>query len=147
MMNDRAWILLAYKLPRYPTAGRVYVWRKLTQLGAILLHGAIWVLPMTDRTKEQTVWLATEIKEMGGKVSVLSSQFVLGVDEADLVSQFSTETDRMYRKMLTELERRKPDVASLARRYQQVAAMDYFSSGLGEQVRRRLMAARGGKRS
>ena len=32
------WLLLAYKIPREPTAGRVYVWRKLKQLGAIAVQ-------------------------------------------------------------------------------------------------------------
>jgi len=32
------WLLLHYKLPTKPSALRVYTWRKLRRLGAILLH-------------------------------------------------------------------------------------------------------------
>ena len=63
------WILLNYKLPTHPSALRVYVWRKLKRLGALLLNEAIWVLPDTPRTFEQFQWLATEIQEMQGEVT------------------------------------------------------------------------------
>ncbi|MEX2286596.1 MAG: hypothetical protein WD648_05865 [Planctomycetaceae bacterium] len=33
------WLLPVYKIPREPTAGRVFVWRKLKQLGAFTLRG------------------------------------------------------------------------------------------------------------
>jgi len=37
------WIVLTYRVPREPSANRVYVWRKLKQLGAIALQDAAWV--------------------------------------------------------------------------------------------------------
>lgn len=49
----KKWLLLVYRIPREPTAGRVFIWRKLKQLGAIALQDAIWVLPQTSRTQEQ----------------------------------------------------------------------------------------------
>ena len=59
----RNWILLIYKIPNEPSAGRVFVWRKLKKLGAMLLHDAVWVLPATPQTKEHFRWLAAEIAE------------------------------------------------------------------------------------
>ena len=47
------WLLLVYRIPREPTSGRVYVWRKLKQLGAIAVQDAVWMLPATPRTREQ----------------------------------------------------------------------------------------------
>lgn len=64
------WLLLTYRIPREPTSGRVYVWRKLKQLGAISVQGAIWVLPTTPRTREQFQWLASEILELQGAVTL-----------------------------------------------------------------------------
>jgi hypothetical protein len=60
-------IARASSAPREPTAGRVYVWRKLKQLGAIAVQDAVWVLPVTPRTQEQFQWLASEIDELGGR--------------------------------------------------------------------------------
>src|SRR5215212_4930534 len=64
------WLLLHYKLPTRPSALRVYIWRKLKRLGAILLNDAVWVLPDTPRTAEHFQWLAAEIQEMQGDVNL-----------------------------------------------------------------------------
>jgi hypothetical protein len=60
MPAPTVWLLLLYKVARQPSARRVYIWRKLKRLGALLLHDAAWVLPATPRTREQFQWLAAE---------------------------------------------------------------------------------------
>jgi hypothetical protein len=138
------WVVLVYKIPREPAAGRVYVWRKLKRLGALLLHDAVWLLPATPWTREQFQWLAVEIRELGGEALVWESRMVLpGHDEA-LVQQFVAEVDEAYRAVLAALQQADADLAALARQYQQVQARDYFQSPLGQQVRAALLRARGG---
>jgi hypothetical protein len=138
------WVVLVYKIPREPAAGRVYVWRKLKRLGALLLHDAVWLLPATSWTREQFQWLAVEIRELGGEALVWESRMVLpGQDEA-LVQQFVADVDTAYRAVLAALQQADADLAALARQYQQVQARDYFQSPLGQQVRVVLLRARGG---
>ena len=138
------WVVLVYKIPREPAAGRVYVWRKLKRLGALLLHDAVWLLPATSWTREQFQWLAVEIREQGGEALVWESRMVLpGQDEA-LVQQFVADVDTAYRAVLAALQQADADLAALARQYQQVQARDYFQSPLGQQVRAALLHARGG---
>jgi len=138
------WVVLVYKIPREPAAGRVYVWRKLKRLGALLLHDAVWLLPATPWTREQFQWLAVEIRELGGEALVWESRMVLpGQDEA-LVQQFVAEVDAAYRAVLAALQQADADLPALARQYQQVQARDYFQSPLGQQVRAALLRARGG---
>ena len=138
------WVVLVYKIPREPAAGRVYVWRKLKRLGALLLHDAVWLLPATPWTREQFQWLAVEIRELGGEALVWESRMVLpGQDEA-LVQQFVAEVDEAYRAVLAALQQADADLPALARQYQQVQARDYFQSPLGQQVRAALLQARGG---
>jgi hypothetical protein len=48
---------------------RVYIWRKLKRLGAVLFQDAVRVLPNAARTLEQFQWLAAEIVEMGGEAA------------------------------------------------------------------------------
>ena len=140
----RTWVVLVYKIPREPAAGRVYVWRKLKRLGALLLHDAVWLLPDTPWTREQFQWLAVEIRELGGEALVWESRMVLpGQDEA-LVQQFVAEVDEAYRAILAALQQADADLPALARQYQQVQARDYFQSPLGQQVRAALLQARGG---
>lgn len=143
-MGKRSWLLLVYKVPPDPTARRVYVWRKLKRLGAILLHDAVWVLPPTLYTREQLQWLTTEIVEMSGEALLWEAQLVsLEQDEA-LVSQFITQAEAAYSEILSALTQSTADLAALSRQYQQVKTSDYFGSPLGQRVREALMAARGG---
>jgi hypothetical protein len=138
-----AWVVLVYKIPREPAAGRVYVWRKLKRLGALLVHDAVWLLPETPWTREQFQWLAVEIRELGGEALVWESHMVLAGQDGTLVQQFVAEVDSGYRAILAELQRADADLAVLARQYQQVQARDYFHSPLGQQARAALLEARG----
>ncbi len=137
-MESRLWLLFVYKVPPEPTARRVYVWRKLKRLGAILLHDAVWVLPPTPYTREQLQWLATEIVEMGGEALLWEAQLLLPKNDEMLVQEFVTQTDTAYQAILTALGQTEPDLAVLSRQYQQIKNSDYFNSTLGAKVREAL---------
>ena len=138
------WLLFTYKVPNEPSARRVYVWRKLKGLGAILLHDTAWVLPDTSHTREKLQWLATEVRDMqGGKATLWEAQEVFTGEEANLPQQFIEQVEAIYREILVELEKPDADLAVLAKRYQQARMQDYFQSDLGEQVRRLLVERRG----
>ncbi|HLY28060.1 MAG TPA: Chromate resistance protein ChrB, partial [Aggregatilineales bacterium] len=128
-----------------PTASRVYVWRKLKRLGAILLHDSVWVLPPTPYTREQLQWLATEIQEMDGEANLWEAHRLPPGQDSDLVAQFAKQTDAAYDEILAGLVSIQTDLAALSRRYQQVKASDYFGSALGARVREALIEARGGR--
>jgi hypothetical protein len=137
------WLLLVYKVPNEPSARRVYVWRKLKALGAILLHDAIWVLPATSQTREKLQWLATEIQDMEGEATLWEAQQVFTGPSADLTYQFSEQVNVIYRKILAALEHEDADLAALSKQYQQAKVQDYFRSELGEQVHKTLINRRG----
>jgi hypothetical protein len=138
------WLLFVYKVPSEPSARRVYVWRKLKNLGAILLHDAVWVLPATSRNREQFQWLAAEIKEMEGEALLWEAQQFYPAEDERLVQQFTAQVEDVYQAILAALVDPDPDLTALSRRYQQAQSRDYFQSSLGEQVRTRLIDARGG---
>lgn len=139
-----SWLLLVYKVPSEPSARRVYVWRKLKRLGAVLLHDAVWVLPTNARTRENLQWLAAEINEMQGEALLWESHLSLSGQDEMLAQQFTDMAEAEYRALLADLQQPEPDLAAIGRRYQQVKQQDYFQSPLGEQVRAALMTARGG---
>ncbi len=139
-----SWVLLVYKIPRKPTASRAYIWRKLKRLGALLIHDAVWVLPATPWTSEQFQWLSVEIAELGGEALLWESHLLLNGQQDALVRQFLTKVDAAYEEILADLEKGNADLVALSRRYQQVRAQDYFHSELGQQVRTKILAARGG---
>lgn len=141
-MNN--WLLLSYKIPPEPSAPRVYVWRKLKRLGALLLHDAVWVLPATSRTREQFQWLATEIVDLGGSAMLWEAAEAFTGQDASLIEQFRAQVEAAYQEIMDALRQADPDLAALSRRYQQVRLQDYFASELGLKVREALLSARGG---
>jgi hypothetical protein len=140
----QVWLMLLYKVPSNPTARRVYVWRKLKRLGALLLHDAAWVLPATARTREQLQWLAAEIEEMGGEAHLWEATLAYG-EKQSLIRQFLEQVESAYADLLAALQEPGADPGALVRRYQQIVSQDYFHSELGQQVRQALMQARGGE--
>ncbi|HKV57721.1 MAG TPA: Chromate resistance protein ChrB [Ktedonobacteraceae bacterium] len=139
-----SWVLLVYKIPREPTAGRAYVWRKMKRLGALLLHDSVWVLPSTPWTREQFQWLAVEIIELGGEAFLWESDLLLNGQAETLVQQFVSKVETAYQEILAEMEQEQADLVALSRKYQQVQTQDYFQSALGKHVRDRLLSIRGG---
>ena len=140
-----SWILLHYKLPNKPSALRVYVWRKLKRLGAILLHDVIWVLPDQPRTAEQIQWLAAEIQEMKGDVLSWRATTILGQDDESIALQFKEQIDTVYANLLKKLDKPRADLQEISRQYQQAAVQDFFHSELGLKVRDKLTSRRGAK--
>lgn len=144
MANPRTWLLLAYKMPREPSSGRVGVWRKLKKLGAVAVQDAVWVLPSTPQALEQFRWLAAEIIELDGEASLWESRDLLNGQEQRLVAQFEERAENLYRRVLAALDADEPDLPALSRQYQQALSQDYFRSGLSRRVRAALLAARAG---
>jgi hypothetical protein len=137
------WLLLIYKVPNEPSARRVYVWRKLKGMGAILLQDSAWVLPANARTREKMQWLATEIKDMeGGTATLWEAQVVFTGQDGDLTQQFVAQVDAVYNDILRQLEDENADLMALSKKYQHAQAQDYFASEVGESVRTALVRRR-----
>lgn len=137
------WLLLHYKLPTDPSARRVYIWRKLKRIGAILVQDMLWVLPDTPATLEQFQWLTAEIQEIGGEAILWQAQMAPPIQDETLEQQFVAQVNELYQQILAGLEQVDPDLSALSRLYQQVRTRDYFQSPLGQQVREALLAAKG----
>lgn len=140
------WLLLHYKIPSEPSAPRVYIWRKLKKMGAILFQDAVWILPHNPRTHELIQWLAVEIGELKGEATFWVAEIGLPNQEESLIRQFTEQTDQAYMEILRRLKVNEADLGELSRQYQLMQARDYFHSRRGEQVRNELMAIREGER-
>ena len=90
----QSWLLFLYKVPHEPSSRRVYVWRKLKSFGAVLVHDAAWVMPMTPHSLEQMQHLAEEISTLGGDSLIW---------EARLTA--NTQDEAQNHALLAQLER------------------------------------------
>jgi 23S rRNA C2498 (ribose-2'-O)-methylase RlmM len=137
------WLVLVYRIPREPTAGRVYVWRKLKQLGALAWQDAVWILPAAPRTQEHVQWLAAEITELGGEALLFSSDLLFDGGAEKLVARFEQPVREAYEEIAQALRRKDADRAALSKRFQQIQAQDYFHCDAGVEVRAKLLAPQG----
>lgn len=140
-----SWLLFTYKVPNEPSARRVYVWRRLKSLGALLIQDAVWVLPAAEAAREKLRWLAAEVCEMpGGEASLWEAQQIFTGRGNGLIEQFNAQADALYQPILNALADDDPDLTALARQYQHAQRMDYFGSPLADQTREALLKRREG---
>lgn len=74
------WLQLTYKVPSEPSQKRVWVWRRLQNLGAYALQNSVYLLPFSEEVEKQFRQLVHEIREMGGEASIFS---VIAFDASD----------------------------------------------------------------
>ncbi|HKV01390.1 MAG TPA: Chromate resistance protein ChrB [Ktedonobacteraceae bacterium] len=84
------WLQLTYKVPSEPSQKRVWVWRRLQNLGAFALQNSVYLLPFSEEVEKHFRQLAHEIREMGGEAS-LFSVIALDVDDERRILQVITE--------------------------------------------------------
>ena len=84
-----SWLLFLYKVPHEPSTRRVYVWRKLKRLGAVMLHDSAWVLPQLPSNLERLRKLSREIVELGGDSLVWEAHLAGDDQEETLLVQLT----------------------------------------------------------
>ena len=74
------WLQLTYKVPSEPSQKRVWVWRRLQNLGAYALQNSVYLLPHSEEVEKHFTQLVHDIQELGGEACLFS---VVALDEAD----------------------------------------------------------------
>jgi hypothetical protein len=84
----RQWLLLIQQLPTRPSSARIKTWRRLQQIGSVVLKNSVYVLPHTAQAREDFEWLATEIRAANGQASVLAAEALTTEQETDICEAF-----------------------------------------------------------
>ena len=145
---DVPWLLLMFSLPANQASRRVEVWRKLKQYGALSLPSSGYLLPNTAANHEHFEWLAAAIRKYRGQASVVKVNAIDDQPPAQLRQKFIEARSRDYEQLLRELrktsaKRGSADLARLRRRFQQIVAIDFFTSPLRSRVESSLNSADG----
>src|SRR6186997_2189238 len=77
--RGRRWLLFVHQLPPRASNLRVRVWRRLQQLGAIVVKQAVYALPDSPAAREDFEWLKAEVEGASGHASVFAAD---GIDTA-----------------------------------------------------------------
>src|SRR6185436_8542928 len=75
-------------MPARPSNGRVKIWRRLRQIGAIALKNAVHVLPESDQAVEDFEWLREEVLALGGEASIFRVSSMSEADERYILGQW-----------------------------------------------------------
>ena len=132
----RVWLGITYTAPAKPSRARVYIWRKLKELGAEYYHGMAMV-PQTPRLLESVRKLTARMRELGAEVSVLEIRFVDPLDEEKVVAQFKRQAENDFRELFLDFARLYEELGAplegdeepgrvLRRRYGKVQSRDFF---------------------
>jgi len=100
----QSWLLFLYKVPHEPSSHRVYVWRKLKRYEALLLHDAVWALPVSSCSLAQFQELAEEISKLGGDSLLWEARLAVGKQDASLIRALMAQVEPAIGEVSVKME-------------------------------------------
>jgi hypothetical protein len=97
--GNQEWWVLAFNLPAQPAYGRVKVWRRLQDVGAVAFKNALYLLPHTDDALEDFEWILRDVREAGGDGLILDGRVVQGLSREELIRLFDDSREQQYREL------------------------------------------------
>ena len=135
MHEDSKGLLLVFTLPTSKASERVQMWRKLQRFGSIPFRNAGSLLPNAPENQERFEWLAAAIRASKGEASILHVQEIDDVSSRALQDQLRKARTADYNKLIKDLQKLKssakgpsPQVLRLRRRFEEIVAIDFFTS-------------------
>lgn len=96
---------VSYRAPSEPSRTRVYLWRKLKELGAVYLQQGVAVLPPIDGLLVVVEALRAEMAASGGSVMIGRMTFVNAEDDDSVVAAFQEQRDADYDEIVEQCDR------------------------------------------
>lgn len=145
-VETRKWLLLVHQLPPKPNALRVKTWRRLQRIGAVAIKQTVYVMPFSDRSREDLSWTLREIVEGGGEGSISETRFLEGLSDESIIALFQTARQADYEGiiqeadlLLAEWSSRRVDphdpaarafaqLTKLRHRFEEIASIDFFQA-------------------
>jgi hypothetical protein len=159
MALKMTWLVFSYSLESQPKSSvRVGFWRRLQQLGTLSLKNGLHVLPDREECLESFQWLAQEVQEAKGEVTIMRVDRFESMTDAQLIELFHAGCRKKYEqldrqmavlwKRLQATPKKKDATAigrmftKLQRQWGDITRVDFFDSPYGGQVTVRLRRLR-----
>jgi len=97
-------VLLVYRMPAKPTAGRVGVWRMLKKVGAIYLQQSVCVFPDTVGVRRELAPILKKIEGDGGEFHFLHVHRLAAPEQQKLIDQFLDQITKHYSEIIENCE-------------------------------------------
>jgi hypothetical protein len=154
---SHGWLIFFYSVPSKPVNARMKIWRRLAKAGAILIKGAVYVLPHNDENQELYQWLVSEVASLKGEGAFVSVDKIETMSNNEITELFNYQRERDYsliEKNMEELERRTSSVRKgtgisdhkklldplnkLLKEFEDVRKIDFFSSKTGIALKKKI---------
>ena len=144
--NPQKWLVLIHQIPPKPDALRVKIWRRLQQIGAVAIKPSVYVMPLSEQSREDLSWTLKEIVAGGGDGSISELRFVEGLTDEQVIAQFQKARQSDYEKIIQEanhllaewssgkMDPKDPSakanaqVEKLQRQFDGIVAIDFFKA-------------------
>ena len=144
--QPKKWLLLIHQIPPKPNALRVKIWRRLQQVGAVAIKQSVYVMPLSEQSREDLSWTLKEIVEGGGDGSISEARFVEGLSDEQILALFHNARKSDYEKLIQEANallaewssgetdprdpanRGPAQLSKFQRRLADIAAIDFFQT-------------------
>jgi hypothetical protein len=147
MALPEKWLLLLYGLPAKGGGARVRLWRQLKKSGALPFKTSASLLPDTPEHHERFQWLAQQVRDAGGDVTLLRVSEIEGLSSAAVVRQFNELRAADYDALRPELakliagNKRQAGghfaaaLEKLTRQFEEIRRIDFFGCPRAQDVR------------
>ena len=142
------WLGFCYNLPASPSKGRVYVWRKLKELGAVPLRSGMAVLPNRRENVERFRLLGERVQALQGDFLLIQLEFLSPRDEQQLLQAFEAQAQEDCQRLARQLsalgeEPSDPDqvehqVGQLLREYSKVRRRQAVPTSAWQELENRM---------
>lgn len=132
-MPQLTWLAISYSVPVTPSKSRVYVWRKLREMGAGCFRPGQAVLPHNAQNLAAFRQLQKKIFELGGEAVLTEVKYIDLRDEQIIIDNFRRQSENEYRELIRESagmlgQGRSDELRKLIKRYGKARQRDYFDS-------------------
>jgi hypothetical protein len=145
-VEPKKWLLLIHQIPPKPNALRVKIWRRLQQVGAVGIKQSVYVMPLSEQSREDLSWTLKEIVAGGGDGSISEARFVEGLSDEQVLALFRNARRSDYEKLIQDASallvewssggsdprdpaaRGPAQLSRLQRRLDDIAAIDFFQT-------------------
>jgi hypothetical protein len=97
-------MVLVYRVPAKPTAGRVAVWRLLKKIGAIYLQQSVCAFPDSGAVRRDLAPILARIAGADGEYHLLPLRSLDQKEEGKLIRRFQEQTSNHYQEIVENCE-------------------------------------------
>lgn len=105
MIKNYNWIAISYTVPPTPSKYRVYVWRKLKEMGAEALNQGLSLLPANEVNYKKLNTLKDKILSLSGDAKLIFFEFDDESESRRMKEIFKNNTKEEYKSLITECKK------------------------------------------